>query len=89
VSDRTKSNDQEDTQAHRLLHELANDLAAILMRADILISTATTSEPSLPPVMQADLVVLRSTAEHAITTAEEFALVLTKVEWPALDVPDV
>ncbi len=84
----TAGNDQDDDQANRLLHELANDLAAIQMRADILISVATASESSLPP-MKTDLVILRATAQHEITLTEEFALVFIGPEPSALDRPNV
>jgi hypothetical protein len=82
-------NERDDDQAHRLLHDLANDLAAIQMRADILISMVTTSESSTSPFVKADLVILRAVAEHAITTAEQFALVITGAERPAIDGRDV
>jgi hypothetical protein len=88
VYESTRGSERDDDQAHRLLHELANDLAAIQMRADILISTTTTSEASTSPLVKADLVILRAAAEHAISTAEQFALVLTGAERPAIDGPD-
>jgi hypothetical protein len=89
VYERTTGNEREDDQAYRLLHELTNDLAAIQMRADILISMTTTSEASTWALVKTDLMMLRDTAEHAITMAERFALVLTRVEGPAIDDPDV
>jgi hypothetical protein len=89
VYERTTGNEREDDQAYRLLHELTNDLAAIQMRVDILLSMTATSETSASAMMKTDLVMLRDTAEHAITMAEQFDLVLTKAEGRAIDDPDV
>jgi hypothetical protein len=85
----TTGNERDDDQAHRLLHELANDLAAIQMRTDILVSTLAASEASAPPLVRTDLAILRTTAEHAVTLAEQVALVLAGIEPAELDGPDV
>jgi hypothetical protein len=82
-------NERGDDQARRLLHELANDLAAIQMRADLLIGIATSSEALTSSLVRADLVVIRTTAAHAITTAEQFGLINTRAERPAIDGSDV
>jgi hypothetical protein len=79
---RTSTDDQGEEQARLLLHDLANDLAAIQMRADILIAT---TEASTPPLLQADLVTIRTTAAHAITTTEQFALIITEADRPRIN----
>jgi hypothetical protein len=89
VYERTTGNEPEDDQAYRLLHELTNDLAAIQMRVDILLSMTATSETSASAMVKTDLVMLRDTAEHAIAIAEQFDLVFTKAEGRAIDGPDV
>jgi hypothetical protein len=89
VYERTKSNQRHDDQTHHLLHELANDLAAIHMRVDILIGTASTGANPLAQTVRTDLVVLRSTTEHAIATAEQVALLLTDADHRVIDEPDV
>jgi hypothetical protein len=65
-----------------LLHDLANDLAAIQMRADILIATTELATTSL---LQADLVTIRTTAAHAITTTEQFASIISEADQPAIN----
>jgi hypothetical protein len=89
VYERTTGNEREDDQAYRLLHELTNDLAAIQMRVDILLSMTTTSETSTSALVKTDLVMLRDAAEHAITVAEQLDLVFTRAEVRAIDDPDV
>jgi len=81
--------DRGQAQARHLLHELANDLAAIQMRVDVLLATTAMTEDSTASLMRADLAVLRAIAEHAITTAERLALVIVKPEHLAIDSPDV
>jgi hypothetical protein len=88
VYERTTGNERKNNRAYRLLHELTNDLAAIQMRVDILLNMTATSETSTSALVKTDLVMLRDTAEHAITMAEQFDLFLTRVEGPAIDDPD-
>jgi hypothetical protein len=83
----TSSNERDD-HARRLLHELANDLAAIQMRADILLSVASTSVGATPP-LKTDLVILRASAQHAVALTEEFALAFIGVGPSGLDEPEV
>jgi hypothetical protein len=59
------------------------------MRTDLLIATTASNENSAPPLVRADLVVLRTSAAHAIATAEEFALLVTETERPAIDGSEV
>jgi hypothetical protein len=84
-----RSSDRGQDQARHLLHELANDLAAIQMRADILLAAAAMTEAASASLVQADLTVLRALAVHATATAEQFALVIVKAEYPAIDSWDV
>jgi hypothetical protein len=84
----TAGKERDDDQAHHLLHELANDLGAIQMRTDILASTLTPVEVSTSPLVQTDLAILRATAQHAITLAEQVALVLAGIEPSALEEPE-
>jgi len=76
-----------DDQARDLLHELSNDLAAIQMRADILIGTDSTSGVSTSVLVRSDLVTIRSTAEHAMTMIEQFAAIITRAASPAINGP--
>lgn len=84
-----RSSDRAQEQARHLLHELANDLAAIQVRADLLLATTATPEPPTVSLMQADLVALRAIAAHATTIAEQFTLAIVKAEYPAIDSRDV
>jgi hypothetical protein len=79
----TNGNEQGDDEARRLLHELANDLAAIQMRADILLAMDATSGPT-SPLVHSDLIIIRSTAEHAITITDQFAVVIVGAEHPTI-----
>jgi hypothetical protein len=81
-------NERDNERAHRLLHELANVLAVIQMRADLLIVMATSSESSTPTLVEADVRMLRAVAEHAITIAEQFAVIITGAESRATDGPN-
>jgi hypothetical protein len=83
-----RSSDRGQEQARHLLHELVNDLAAIQVRADILLSTTATTEAPPVSLMQADLAVLRAIAGHATTTAEQIALVIVEAEYPAIESRD-
>jgi hypothetical protein len=89
VYERTTGNEREDDQAYRLLHELTNDLAAIQMRVDILLSMTATGETSTSALVKTDLMTLRDTAEHAIAVAEQFDRAFTRAEGHATDDPDV
>jgi hypothetical protein len=51
------------------------------MRADLLIATTAAAEAALRSQVQEDLVVLRSTVVNAISTAEQFALIMDEVEF--------
>jgi hypothetical protein len=82
---RPSRDERGDDEARHLLHDLANDLAAIQVRADILIGMTTTCATSTPALLQADLVTIRATASHAITTAEQIALIITDDERPGSD----
>ncbi len=79
----------EKNYAGALLHELANDLAAIQMRADILIRLSATSEASMTPLMQADIVTIRATAADAITIADQLTLLVVAAEHSVLGSDEV
>jgi hypothetical protein len=84
----TNGSEQGDDEARRLLHELANDLAAIQMRADILLAMGARSDPT-SPLVHSDLIIIRSTAEHAITITDQFGVVVFGAERPVTGGSDV
>jgi hypothetical protein len=79
--------DCDDDQTQYLLHELSNDLAAIEMRADILIGMDSMSGVPMSALVRSDLVTVRSTAEHAITTIEHLAAIINRAARPAIEGP--
>lgn len=72
-------------QARHLFHDLVNDLAAIQVRTDVLLRMAGTSTELSPALVKSDLATIRATTAHAITTAEQFELIVVDGSPPMTD----